>query len=119
MSSLKRPFSSKLPSPPRCLNLSKPGRDLWKVCVKLYDFDEIQLDSLGRLCRAVERGVAAGEVLDREGLVLDGKAHPLVKVELQYMAMADRYAKSLGLTLEPLRTSLGRPTDAERELRVS
>jgi hypothetical protein len=100
------------PDPPA--NIGKPGRELWQSVMSEYQIE----DSGGRamlvqICCAFSRAEALREEIDRDGEVIHVrgtiKEHPALKHELASRAFVVRGLSRLGLDVEPVRPSAGRP----------
>jgi len=65
-------------------------------------------------CLARDRGQRCRELIDRDGELIATKhgprEHPLLKAELAAMAFCARTLQRLGLDVEPLRATAGRPS---------
>ena len=74
------PNVARLRPPPS--HLGREGSALWNATVRDYQVDsEAHLDPSIRSLRALDRMSECRDVIKVEGLMLDGKAHPLLKVE--------------------------------------
>jgi hypothetical protein len=104
--------ASTLPRPP--LTLKASGLALWNSVVSVYQFDDAgSFHVLAMACQSLDRGEACREAIDKDGECIwtkaGPKAHPLIRDETQSRALCHRLIKSLGLDLEPIRGSVGRP----------
>jgi hypothetical protein len=90
-------------TPPR--KLGAHGRDLWDRIQAEYDVH----DSAGRempeqACAAADRAEALATEIEFAGLTnAEGKANPLIRVELACRVFVCRILQRLGLDVEPLK----------------
>jgi hypothetical protein len=80
-----------------------------------YEFsDPGSIEILFQACAAADRAEACRRIIDADGEVLNSrvgpKAHPLLRDELNNRAFVCRSLGKLGLDLEPVRSSIGRPS---------
>ena len=76
-----------VPKPPG--TLGPGGRRLWHSVVEEFELRQFELDLLERACIALDRLSALDEVLHRQGLDVDGRAHPaLVESRMQAIVFA-------------------------------
>jgi hypothetical protein len=74
------PNVSRLRPPPP--HLGSEGRALWIATTRDYAIDtESLLTHLGVACSSLDRMSECRDQIKAEGLTLDGKAHPLLRVE--------------------------------------
>ena len=98
--------------PPRKLGLS--GRALWDAVQREYRVEDAGgVELLVQACLASDRADALAARIDADGetiLTKAGlKAHPCLKDELAARAFICRTLQRLGLNLEPVRPTPGRP----------
>jgi hypothetical protein len=98
--------------PPR--TLGKHGRKLWDRVLAEYDLhDAGGLELLTLACEATDRADSLKSEIDRDGAFIRARGlvrdHPGLKHELANRAFAARTLSRLGLDVEPLRPSPGRP----------
>lgn len=90
--------------------LAKPEADIF---VRLRDDFDIQdapgLVLLAQLCRSLQLAREAREQITRDGLMLDGKAHPLCGVLRDAEKQASATLRQCNFDLEPLNDRPGRP----------
>jgi hypothetical protein len=101
-----------LPEPPA--TLGEPGRNLWRSIQGQYAIcDAGGLAILEQACGAVDRVAQYAAVIDEQGAVIITKGgireHPLVKAEIATRALVGRLINRLGLDVEVLRPTPGRP----------
>ena len=96
--------------------LGEHGLKLWREVTSIYAFDDPgSLVVLEQACRALDRAercaaeiTEAGEMIRlRNGSL---RANPLLRDELGFRAFAVRALAKLGLDLEPLHPTPGRPS---------
>lgn len=93
--------------PPR--TLSAGAKRIWSMIER-----EWSLDNGARLCLATalknfDLGEQAAEILRREGLILEGKPNPAIKILKDADLLLLRAWRSIGLDVEPPRHEIGRP----------
>jgi P27 family predicted phage terminase small subunit len=88
-----------LPSPPK--SLKKEGKALWNRVVEGFELEPYQMQTLRLACECLDRIEACRQVLQREGLMLQGrfgaKAHPLTSVEKDNKTVFARLLREIGL----------------------
>ncbi len=62
-------------------DLQPAGRKLWRELTKTFAFEPGETAGLAELCRIQDRLVQVRETLARDGMVVDGKRHPLADLE--------------------------------------
>jgi hypothetical protein len=90
------------------------GRSLWDQILSEYDVrDAAGLHLLYEACSCWDRSEALAERIRAEGPVIQGpsgpRSHPGCRDELGFRAATVKFLKELGVTLEGLRSSPGRP----------
>jgi Phage terminase, small subunit len=115
----KKPPSAVVPNlpstgPQPSESLGTAGRSLWnRVLVQYRITDAGGLEILIRACVLSDRLAAISRQIDAEGLTIATKSgpkdHPLLRHELGYSASIKSALKQLGLDVEPVRPSAGRP----------
>jgi P27 family predicted phage terminase small subunit len=98
--------------PPR--TLGKYGRKLWDRVMKEYQVEDAGgVEMLAQACQALDRAEALHVEIDEDGAVIRSRGtvreHPALKHELSNRAFVVRTLSRLGLDVEPLRPSVGRP----------
>jgi hypothetical protein len=98
--------------PPR--KLGKTGRVLWDTVMTEYQIHDIGgVELLMQACLAADRADALAEIINRDGETIHTKsglrAHPCLKDELQNRAFVVRTLERLGLNIESIKPSVGRP----------
>lgn len=73
-----RPASAEIPRAPS--HLSARARGIWRDVLTEWQLTSAQIALLLLACEALDRAEAARVVCAREGLVLDGAAHPCVRI---------------------------------------
>ena len=101
-----------LPEPPS--TLSEAGRALWRSIQAQYGIaDAGGLAILEQACGATDRVAQYAAIINEQGAVIVTKSgikeHPLVKHELATRALVGRLISRLGLDIEALRPTPGRP----------
>lgn len=99
--------------PPR--TLGHHGASLWNRVMTEYDIaDAGGRELLALACQQLDRAEALKAQIDAEGEVIQTrngpKDHPALRHELAARAFIAKTLHRLGLTLEPLRPSPGRPS---------
>ena len=87
---------------------------LWRDIVSNYEFnDRASYETLFQACAAADRAASLREQIDQDGEMirtkLGVKDHPALKHELASRSFVVRTLAMLGLDLEPIRGSVGRP----------
>ena len=100
------------PPPPRKLGLS--GLSLWTKVQSEYRIEDCGgVEMLMQACLALDRADALAARIDADGETIVTKrglkAHPCLKDELAARAFVVRTLQRLGLNLEPVRPTVGRP----------
>ena len=98
--------------PPR--NVGTYGRKLWDQIMRDYSIEDAGgLEMLAQACQALDRAEALCEEIERDGAVIrvrgTVKEHPALKIELACRSFVVRTLTRLGLNVEPIRPSAGRP----------
>jgi hypothetical protein len=101
-----------LPEPPACLG--EAGLALWRSIQVQYGIaDAGGLAILEEACGVRDRIAEYRGIIDQQGPVVVTKAgireHPLVKAEIAQRALLGRLISRLGLDIEALRPTPGRP----------
>jgi phage terminase small subunit len=102
----------RVPQPPEWVQPQE--REFWDATVRDYVIEGPALAMLEVACSAMQRLREARDVLDREGLVVEGRyagmtrQHPLVTVERDARVQLLRALRELDLDGEPLPTPKGR-----------
>jgi hypothetical protein len=104
-------------SPPR--DLGEPGQNLWDALQREFRIeDRGGVELLAAACEALDRAQALREAIKRDGEMLySGRSgaprpHPGIKLELELRAFVVKTLEKLGVTLEPLKATVGRPGSA-------
>lgn len=85
--------------PPK--HLSADSKRVWNRIDREYNLTPDAGELLAVALANRDRAEQARELVDREGLVLDGKRHPAVDVEKQAYGLYLRALRQLGLDIEP------------------
>jgi hypothetical protein len=94
--------------------LGEHGRTAWQLITNQYQID----DAGGRMmlheiCAARDRLVELQQAIDRDGAIVKSRSgvreHPAIKLELQLRAFICRTLVRLGLSVEAINPSAGRP----------
>jgi len=103
---------STTPNPPS--SLGEPGAKLWRAIMKQYVIrDAGGLAILEQACISRDRSTSFAAIIKRDGAMVRGTAamreHPLIKHEREERALESRLLQKLGLNVEAVRSSVGRP----------
>src|SRR5262249_31214518 len=98
--------------PPRPLGVH--GANLWNRVQSEYDVrDAGGVELLALACEALDRAGRLREQIDADGEVIRvrgvPRAHPALRDELGCLAFVARVIRNLGLDVEPVRPTAGRP----------
>jgi hypothetical protein len=101
--------------PPAPAELGEFGTRFWHAVHEQYDVtDSGGLMLLRLACAALDRAEACRqEIAERGQLIQSGRSlrdNPLLKVEIAARALVVRCIDRLGLDLEPIRPTVGRPS---------
>jgi hypothetical protein len=101
-----------LPDPPA--SLGEAGRALWRSIQTQYGiYDAGGIAVLEMACGATDRVAQYAAIINEQGPVIITKSgmreHPLVKSEIATRALIGRLISRLGLDIEALRPTPGRP----------
>jgi hypothetical protein len=110
---LVRNQSWAVPAPPR--PLGEHGAALWQRVMTEYEIaDSGGLEMLALACQALDRAESLRAEIDDDGEIIrvrgSIKDHPALKHELANRAFVTRTLAKLGLDVEPVRPSVGRPS---------
>jgi len=95
-------------SPP---SLGEPGAKLWRSILKQYVIrDAGGLAILEQACICRDRATGFAATIKRDGAIIRGKPHALLRHEREERLAEVRLLQKLGLNLEALRPGVGRPT---------
>jgi P27 family predicted phage terminase small subunit len=83
--------------PPAPKHLSAEMQTFWRKIVADYVLSPEHLQILKVTCEQYDRAAAARERIERDGMVLDGKRHPLIGVEAKSTEIFLRGIRDLGL----------------------
>src|SRR6516162_3556923 len=105
--------TSSTPQPPR--KLGDHGLSLWQSVQSEYLIsDAAGVELLMQACEAADRVARLAERIDKDGEVIETengpKAHPALREQLSHRSFIVRTLRALGLNLEPVRATAGRPT---------
>ncbi len=90
------PRSVSVVKPPRAL--STHGQSLWDRIVVEFDVSSsAAAELLCQACQALDRAQDCAQQIARDGLMIDGREHPLVKHELASRAFSAKIVQRLGL----------------------
>src|SRR5687768_2242055 len=95
-------------------NLGDHGLTLWRTVMAEYEIaDTGGREMLRQACAALDRAEACAEHISRDGEVVQTRAglkdHPALRHELANRSFVVRTLHRLGLDVEPVRPSVGRP----------
>ena len=107
--------TAKAPPPPRALG--KHGSGLWRRVLGEYDISDVGgLELLALACEELDRAEDLKAQINADGLVIKTrtgmKEHPSLRRELAARAFIAKTLLKLGLNVEPLHPSPGRPGGA-------
>jgi hypothetical protein len=86
------------------------GKALWTRVVTQYAFDDPgSVEVLFQACSCRSRAEKCRKLINRTGEMLGARAHPLIREELANRAACVRLLARLGLDLEPVHPTPGRP----------
>lgn len=111
---------SVITGPPEAVPVASPdklgphGQALWgRVHAEYRIEDAGGIELLVLACLARDRAATCREQIDRDGELIATKhgprEHPLLRAELGAMAFCVKTLRALGLDVEPLRATAGRP----------
>src|SRR5438445_7129695 len=89
--------------------LTAEARRHWRKFVEGWTLDGAALLILSVGLEAFDRMRGAQAVIRRDGLIVEGRAHPAVQIERDARLAMLRALRQLNLDLEPLRDGPGRP----------
>ena len=94
--------------------LGKAGAELWRSIMRQYDIrDAGGLAILESACAARDRRTEWAAIITQEGPMIPTKSgpkeHPLIRHEREERALECRLLQKLGLDVEAVRPSVGRP----------
>src|SRR5215470_1350281 len=95
--------------PPRSRGLSPRSRRLRRKLLAAYTFAEHELEWLHRALEQHDLADQCIRAIEREGLVVDGKAHPLLAVRRDALLAGARYWRQLRFQDAPAPRRAGRP----------
>jgi hypothetical protein len=96
--------------------LGPHGQALWDRIHREYRIEDAGgVEMLVLACLARDRAAACRETIDRDGEMIKSqhgahREHPLLRSELAAMAFCVKTLRALGLDVEPLRATAGRPS---------
>ncbi len=101
--------------PPRALG--EHGMGLWTRIMSDYRIeDEGGLELLAQACAALDRAEECAAAIDTAGVMVKTKTglreNPMLKHELANRSFVTRTLQRLGLDVEPVRATVGRPSGA-------
>jgi hypothetical protein len=96
------------PQPPS--SLAEHGAKLWRSILKQYRIEDAGgLAILEQACIARDRSTSYAATIKRDGAMIRGKPHALLRHEREERLAEVRLLQRLGLNLEALHPSVGRP----------
>ena len=103
--------------PPR--KLGEVGSSLWQSIQSEYRIDDAAgIELLMQACEASDQIAKLAERIAKDGEVIKTenglKVHPALKEQLSHRSFIVRTLRALGLNLEPVRATAGRPTAWQR-----
>lgn len=107
------PSADRGPTPPR--PLAEPGLSLWRRVTEAYAIEDAGgIEILAQACAALDRAEGCAAAIAADGAVVRSKTgvlreHPLMRAEAANRAAVVRFLRNLGLDVEPLRPTVGRP----------
>jgi hypothetical protein len=99
--------------PPRPLGAA--GTRLWAAVTTEYGLNDAGgIEILAQACAAADRAEELADLINKEGAVITvrgiSKEHPALRQELANRAFVTRCIARLGLDVEPVRSTVGRPS---------
>lgn len=92
---------TRTPDPPPPDHLGEHGRRFWRTVVADYAVEDADTAALlEHAATCLDRLAAAREAIARDGVVLNGRAHPATALELSYLRTFRMTVRELGLTTE-------------------
>src|SRR5262245_45368976 len=96
-------------------NLGTSGANCWKRIMNQYEIlDAGGLELLSQLCLALDDLDSTSATIERDGLLVRGrnglKENPLLRHQLGLRSFISRTIARLGLDVEPIRPTSGRPS---------
>lgn len=96
------------------LNLGTSGASAWTSIQNEYQISDAGgLELLNQMCAALDDITSYDEIISHDGIVIRTKtgtrAHPLLKEKLSLRAFVTRTIQRLGLNIEVVRPTSGRP----------
>jgi P27 family predicted phage terminase small subunit len=98
----------KIPRAPQ--HLSDEMKDLWKAILRDLDLEPDALVTFRAACEQWDRAQQARELINRDGLMLNGKAHPALTAEKNAYQNYLRCMRALGLDV----VQAGQPAGKKR-----
>ncbi len=93
--------------PPR--TLTKASRRIWKLIEAQWLLDDGARLNLATALKNYDLGEQAADLLRKEGIVVDDKPHPAIKILKDCDLVMLKAWRSIGLDVEPPRHEIGRP----------
>jgi hypothetical protein len=91
--------------------LGKAGAKLWRLIMSQYEIRDIGGQAiLEQACVSRDCSTEFRAIIAREGAMVRGKVHPLTRHEREERALECRLLQRLGLDVEAVRPSVGRPS---------
>ena len=95
--------------------LGPDGKSLWDRIMGDYDITDVGgREMLSQACFAADMVVRCRDNVDKHGILIKTKMgmreNPALRQELAFRAFIVRTLQKLGLDVEPIRSTLGRPT---------
>jgi hypothetical protein len=102
------------PANPPLRQLAKDGRQLWDAVSMEFDISDAGgREMLQEAAEALDRVQALRAAIERDGEIVQTrtgpKEHPGLRAELAGRAFITRTLQRLGVSLEPVRSTVGRP----------
>jgi hypothetical protein len=89
--------------------LKAAGLDFWRSALSEYEIgDTASRQLLFQVCCSIDAAASYRAEIERDGNVVEGKEHPLIKCEVAAQAFISRNLTKLGLLTEP-KKPMGRP----------
>lgn len=98
--------------PPR--HLSAAARKIWRLIETQWELDDGARFNLLVALKNFDRGEAAAELVRTEGIMIDGKPHPGIRIMKDCDLVMLKAWRSIGLDVEPPSHNIGRPPGSHK-----
>jgi len=97
------------PKAPRARSLSSRSRQLRAALLAAHVWDVHEVELLNRALAETDLADECARIIEREGLVIKGRAHPLLATRRDSLQTASRYWRQLRFTDDAAPRRAGRP----------